>query len=98
MAYTIEWTDNAIQDLKQIVEYLRDEWSVESAKKFVDKIDSWLDLLVISPYIGTASNKKSGVREILVTRQNKLFYRIIDNRIILLDFFDTRRDPIKRKY
>jgi addiction module RelE/StbE family toxin len=98
MDYQIEWTENAIQDLKKIVEYVRDKWSVESAEKFVDKLDSWLDLLTVSPYIGTESTKVEGVRQILVTKHNRLFYRIMGNRIVLLDFFDTRQDPDKSTY
>ncbi len=98
MAYEIEWTENAKEDLKKIVEYIRDEWSLESAEKFVDKLDSWLELLIQSPYFGTTSKKKRGVRQILVTRHNRLFYRIIGSRIILLDFFDTRQDPEKSTY
>jgi plasmid stabilization system protein ParE len=38
MAYEIEWTENAKQDLYKIIEYLRDEWSVDSAWKFVDRM------------------------------------------------------------
>jgi plasmid stabilization system protein ParE len=60
MAYEIEWTENAKQDLYKIIEYLRDEWSIDSAWKFVEKLDSMLELLTISPYIGTASRKKKG--------------------------------------
>lgn len=95
MAYKIEWTENAKQDLFKIIEYLVEEWSVEVAENFVDKLDSILELLANSPFIGTASNKKKGVRQILVTRHNRLFYRIIDDKIVLLDFFDTRQDPSK---
>ena len=91
MAYKIEWTENAKQDLKKIIEYLRDEWSVDIAEKFVDRLDSMLELLTISPYIGPASKKKKGVRQILITRHNRLYYRVIGNKIILLDFFDTRQ-------
>jgi addiction module RelE/StbE family toxin len=98
MAYKIEWTENAKQDLKKVIEYLVEEWSVDVAEKFVDKLDSMLELLADSPFIGTASNKKKGVRQILITRHNRLFYRLIDDKIILLDFFDTRQDPSKSIY
>ncbi len=98
MAYKIEWTENAKQDLKEIIEYLVEEWSVDVAENFVDKLDSMLELLENSPFIGTASNKKRGVRQILITRHNRLFYRISGDKIILLDFFDTRQDPSKRIY
>lgn len=98
MDYQIEWTENAIQDLKKIIEYLRNKWSIESAEKFVDILDSWLELLMVSPQIGTESRKVKGVRQILVTKHNRLFYRIIANRIVLLDFFDTRQNPQKSMY
>lgn len=98
MAHRIEWTENAKQDLKKIIEYLLEKWSVEVAEKFIDKLDSILELLTISPYIGMESKKKKGVRQILITRHNRLYYRVVDNKIILLDFFDTRQDPDKSIY
>lgn len=98
MAYRIEWTENAKQDLKKIIEYLLEKWSLEVAEKFIDKLDSILELLTISPYIGTESKKKKGVRQILITRHNRLYYRVVDKIIILLDFFDTRQDPAKSIY
>ena len=98
MAYEIEWTDNAGQDLEKIIKYLNKEWSQESAQKFVDKLNSILELLTNSPYIGMKSNKREEVRQILITRHNKLFYQLIGNKILLLDFFDTRQDPEKNIY
>lgn len=98
MAYEIVWSKNATQDLKKIIEYLRDEWSVDIAEKFIDKLDSILELLENAPYIGIKSEKRAGVRQILITRHNKLFYRLRGNTILLLDFFDTRQDPDKSIY
>ncbi|MCP4150480.1 MAG: type II toxin-antitoxin system RelE/ParE family toxin [bacterium] len=95
MAYEIEWTANAIEDLKQIVEYLKDEWPLDVADQFVEKPDSILELLIISPYPGRPSKKENGVRQILITRHNRLYYLITGNQILLLDFFDTRQNPEK---
>ncbi|MGE5339943.1 MAG: type II toxin-antitoxin system RelE/ParE family toxin [Candidatus Omnitrophota bacterium] len=98
MAYEIEWTENAREDLKRIIEYIRDEWSINVAEKFIDKVDSILEIISDSPYIGMASIKRKGVRQILITRHNRLFYRLMNNKIILLSFFDTRQDPGKSIY
>lgn len=98
MAYQIVWTENALKDLEKIIDYLLREWSAEVAQKFVDTLDQSLEFLLVAPYIGKPSEKIGGVRQILVTKHNKLFYQVIDDDIILLDFFDTRQDPDTSSY
>jgi len=38
------------------------------------------------------------MRKILVTKHNALYYRIEKKQIILLGFFDTRKQPDKSTY
>ena len=98
MAYRIIWTENAREDLKNIIDYLKREWSVKAAKNFIEKLDFILDILIVSPHIGMKSHKVKSVQQILITKHNKLYYQIKGQDIILLDFFDTRQHPDKSKY
>lgn len=98
MAYKIVWTENARDDLKEIIFYLKQEWSAGIAEKFIIDCYSKIDLIAHFPYIGIASEKIKSVRKILVTKHNALYYSVEDGKIVLLDFFDTRKNPKKNPY
>ncbi|OFY91162.1 MAG: hypothetical protein A3K10_14245 [Bacteroidetes bacterium RIFCSPLOWO2_12_FULL_31_6] len=93
MAYKIIWTENAKHDLKAIIEYLEDEWSLNTAQKFIAKLYLRLDIIKRLPFIGKQSNKYSEVRKILITKHNSLYYQVLPEEkiILLLDFFDNRQ-------
>lgn len=95
MAYEIEWTLNAREDLKAIISYLQDEWSEGIAENFVIECFSKIDLISKFPFIGTASEKLETVRRIQITKHNALYFSIDGQKIVLLDFFDTRQNPTK---
>ncbi|MDQ3193468.1 MAG: type II toxin-antitoxin system RelE/ParE family toxin [Bacteroidota bacterium] len=97
MAYKIVWTKNAREDLKEIVSYLTETWSFETAQNFITELYSKLDILSNYPYSGRPSLNKN-IRKILITKHNYLYYKIEDDKVRLLDFFDNRQDPDKDKY
>lgn len=97
MAYEIIWTDNAREDLKSIFKFLRDDWSTVIADKFLEECEIKIDLISHFPYIGIQSEKIKSVHRILITKHNALYYKVEANKIILLDFFDTRQNPSKNK-
>ncbi len=95
MAYTIVWTDNAKEDLQQIISYLRANWSDGVAENFVETVLHKISLLETQPFIGIVSEKEKAVRKILISKQIALFYKISEPNIILLDFFDVRQSADK---
>ena len=98
MAYQIIWTENAREDLKSIVEYLKAEWSVTIAENFLNECNSKIDLISHFPEIGIKSNESEAIHRILITKHNALYYLLEKNKITLLDFFDTRQNPEKNMF
>jgi hypothetical protein len=41
---------------------------------------------------------KMNIHQVLITKHNLLFYRILENKIELLTFFDTRQNPVKKPF
>lgn len=98
MALPVKWTDNALEDYRLVVEYLLQAWSVDIAAKFIDIVGARLETLSSFPDIGILSSKVDKVRTIVITKHNKLYYRVTDKFIEVLNIFDTRQDPAKNKY
>ena len=78
---------------KEIVEFLRAEWSQASAETFVRTVNKRLDSLLIFPFAGVRSEKRPEFRKLLLTRHNMLVYQVRGETIFLHDIYDTRRDP-----
>lgn len=68
------------------------------AADFLIKIDRRIVLLSTQPHVGSSSSKLKDVRGLLITRHNKLYYKIKDDKVIILNMYDTRMDPKKHSY
>ncbi len=92
MAKRIVWRNRARERYKEIIGFLRAEWSQASAEKFVRIVNKRLDVLASSPLIGMRSNKRPELRKLL-PRHNILVYQVKGDAIFLHNIYDTRRDP-----
>ncbi|MCY7422396.1 MAG: type II toxin-antitoxin system RelE/ParE family toxin [Chitinophagaceae bacterium] len=98
MAYKIRWTAIALEDYERVVDYLIKMWSVNVATDFEGTVNKKLANLSGQPFMGIASKKKPMVRSISLTKHNRLYYRITDNTIELLNIFGTRQNPEKNSF
>ena len=98
MALPVVWTQNAIEDYQIVVDYLLKEWPLYVAENFVSIIEKRTNILGIYPNIGVASKKDPSIRSIVVTKHNKLYYRITSVKIEILNIFDTRQNPEKNLF
>jgi len=93
MVLNIKWTKRAKTNFDETVQYIENEWGGNSAQKFVRKVDHLLQTLKIHSEIGKIEIKEKEIRAFVFSRQNTVFYRIKENRIIILAIFDNRRNP-----
>jgi plasmid stabilization system protein ParE len=93
----IRWTKRAQKSFDQIVGFLQEEWSLNSAINFVQKTNNFIETLKEQPKIGRPEKAKKDLRSFVLTRRTTVFYRIKSNEvIILLKFFDTRQNPLMK--
>lgn len=74
------------------------EWSHQVAADFLIKIDRRLELLKKQPHIGATSAKIKDVRGLLITKHNKMYYKISGSKVVVLNMYDTRMNPKKNPY
>lgn len=98
MALEILWSKRADKIFDKILEYLLEEWGGKVMKSFVGEVYDFLDILSEFPEIGTIENKEKGIRGFTIVKQVNIFYKISGDKIILLDFFDNRQDPGKKRF
>lgn len=98
MALEIKWSKRADLSFDRIIDYLEGEWGEKVTKAFVRKVYDFLDILSEFPEIGSLQLQEKGIRGFPISKQITVFYKINKQIIIILDFFDTRQDPEKRKF
>ena len=98
MAYEIIFKKRFTNKVVNLLGYLETEWGTKVSENFLKKMHKRLETLSKQPYIGGPSEKIKNVRGILITRHNKVFYKVSGNKIIILNLYDTRIDPKKNPY
>jgi len=98
MAKEIKWTKTAAKNFDKVIDYLENNWSEKIVSNFVTRTFDLLDLLAELPEIGELQDKKRQIRGMLITKHNKLFYRIDNDTLIVLRIFDTRQNPKKLRF
>lgn len=95
--YKILWTDHAISELKETIEFLEKNWTENELRKFSSKLDHTIELISKTPEIFPDSYEKKGIQKAVVDKYNSLYYRLNKNSIELISLFSTRKNPDKNK-
>ena len=98
MVYEIVWGNVIKRNLRQVLNYLRDNASEKVAKKYMADLEKSVNALTKYPEWGMLSQENPNVRSLLFRKRYRVFYSVVDNEIHLLALFDTRQDPAKRPY
>jgi plasmid stabilization system protein ParE len=98
LALKIFWTIRAEKKFEKIIQYLLDTFGEKSARFFTKKVFMFLEILVDFPELGSIENIDRGIRGFTLTRQVNIFYSVSGEKIFLLDFFDNRQDPNKKRF
>ena len=98
MAYQIILKKRFTNKLVKLLAYLEKEWSHKFAASFLQKIDLRIHQLSGQPLTGISSERIEGVRSVFITRHNRLYYKVKGKKVIVLNMYDTRMNPKKKKY
>ncbi len=79
--------------IKNLLEYLLLNWNDSVAENIILKLDRTIELLSEQEKIGSKVNGLKNTRTILITKHNRLYYRIENDKLIIINLVDTRRNP-----
>lgn len=94
--YKIRWTDAALEELQQTLNYLEENFSENEIQKLARKIETTTQLISQNPLIFQKSDVNN-VHRAIVLKFNTLYYRIGNDEIQILSFFSNRQSQNKRK-
>ena len=95
MVYKLQWSEEAINNLEEILNYLHSKWTNREVNKFKTKLSKQLNLIVQNPLIFPASDYNPKLRKAVLSPQTTIFYQIKDNTIYLAYIFVNKKDNSK---
>ena len=97
MAKQVIYKKRFLNKLDKLLIYLEKEWTITIANEFLDKLEDKMRTIKHHPDIGSITTFKN-IRSILVTKHNRVYYRIEENKIAVLNMIDTRKNPKKNPF
>ena len=88
---TIHWSELAKIDYWKNIEYLEKEWTLNEVNSFMDKVNEIIELLSKNNVAFKPSLYKNTF-QVTVLKQITLYYRIENNKIELLRFWNNYQD------
>ncbi|MFZ4456147.1 MAG: type II toxin-antitoxin system RelE/ParE family toxin [Bacteroidales bacterium] len=94
----VYWTKFALNTLREIFEYYKNNVSVSIANNIKESIFMSVKQLEIYPLSGTIENSLQTMNEghrYIIRGSYKIIYKIESKRIYITDVFDMRQNPAK---
>ena len=98
MAKKIIYNSTFLKESVRIAAWIEDKWSKKEADNFITFLYSRVQRLANTPLAGSPAKKAKNVRKVVITKYNKVYYRVNRNTITILTLFETRLNPKKNRY
>jgi plasmid stabilization system protein ParE len=98
MAYRIKINKRFQIETQRVYQYLAEEWSFKVADDFIENLYGTIHQLSEVPFSGSPASKYKNVRKIIISKHNKVYYRVKGKTITVLSLFESKQDPQKNKY
>lgn len=92
MEYKFLWTEEAINNLEDILDYLEKNWSQKEIEDFKIKLSKQLVLIPKFPHMFPVSLQNQKLRKAVLSKQTTLYYQIKGNLIYLVTLFVNVKD------
>jgi len=91
--YRIIWSEEAINSLRDIIEYLENRWTRKEIENFAALLDKQLELISSNPYLFPKSSHSKELRKSVLTKQTSIYYYISRQEVHIISIFDNRKRP-----
>ena len=88
----IIWSEDAISDYENNIDYLLINYGVNEAQEFIDEVNEVLCAISEMPELFPMSDYRD-IRKCVVRKQISIFYKVGINRIEIVRFWDNRQEP-----
>jgi len=94
----IVWTKRASNSFDHIIDYLEIDFGSSVTKLFVQKTYHHVNLLSKYSKMGSIEDENRGIRGFVLSKHITLFYRTNKHQIIILNMFNNKMNPKRKKF
>ncbi len=88
----IIWSEDAVADYHQNIEYLIDHWSASVATEFIEDVEGVVELIQLHPELFPLTSYRQ-VRKVVIRKQVTLFFEVLDSTLYLIRFWNNYQNP-----
>lgn len=92
----IKWSDEAIEDYHQNIEYLIREWSENVAIEFIEDIEITIELIKSNTELYPLTDHRE-VRKAVIRKQITMFFKVTSQEIHIIRFWNNYQNPDRLK-
>lgn len=90
--YKLFWSDEAINNLESILNYLQSRWTQREVDVFKKRLSKQLNLITNNPKLFPKSDYNPRLRKAVLSKQTIIFYEISGKTINLVYVFNNRQN------
>lgn len=90
--YKIFWTNEAINNLEEILEYLKNRWTQREIDNFKKRLSKQIHIIQQSPRLFPKSEVNPRLRRAVLSSQTTIFYEVKKQNIYLAYLFNNKKD------
>jgi len=95
--FKIFWTEEALVNLEDILNYLSSKWTKREIDNFKLRLSKQISLIQNNPKLFPLSDHNPRLRKAVLSKQTTIFYEVKDCEIYLLYLFNNKQDIDKIK-
>ena len=96
----IKWNPSARADMRRVARYVNKKFGRKARQEFMQRVRDAEKRIATQPNIGQIdplyADRPLTYRSVIINGLDKLVYRIDDDIIYIVDFWDTRREPVNQ--
>ena len=93
----LKWTEHAFTQRNQIAIYIHRQFGIKSKVRFLQQVRQMTKTLKQTPNLGAIdplfADRPACYRSVVINGLSKMVYRIDDDIIHIVGFWDTRQEP-----
>src|ERR1043166_5669048 len=98
MVKEIVWTSHAEVELNNVLEYWeRRLGNNKYCLKLLELIKNFEESLYIFPQLGRIHSQQK-IRYVVIDKNYSIFYEVVEDKILIYQFWDNRRNPADLKF
>lgn len=97
MALTVVWSEEAEEQLDEIIDYLSQNWTDKEISNFFQRLEERLGQIMVAPHRYKNSERRKNTKEFQLSSHITIFYSYNKLAVNILLLWVNKKDPINLK-